>query len=104
MVGLALTAVAIVGKFAAGFVPVWVRASKTVIGVGMIPRGEVGLIFAQMGLTAGVLNAGTYSGLMLMVLVTTFIAPPLLRQLLTRGPTESAASDENLLAEMTTEA
>ena len=72
--------VAIVGKFAAGFAPVWIRANKTLIGVGMVPRGEVGLIFAQAGLTAGVLNAGTYSALMLMVLVTTFIAPPLLRQ------------------------
>ncbi|HTK51804.1 MAG TPA: cation:proton antiporter, partial [Gemmatimonadaceae bacterium] len=70
-VGVALTVVAIAGKFAAGWAPVWVRARKTVIGVGMIPRGEVGLIFAQTGLTAGVLNAGEYSALMLMVLVTT---------------------------------
>jgi len=106
IVGVALTAVAIVGKFAAGWAPVWVRARKTLIGVGMIPRGEVGLIFAQTGLAAGVLNAGEYSALMLMVLVTTFMAPPLLRRLLTRSAPESGRteSDESAVGEMTTEA
>ena len=102
VVGLALTGVAIVGKFAAGFAPFWIRANKTLIGVGMVPRGEVGLIFAQTGLTAGVLNAGTYSALMLMVLVTTFIAPPLLRQLIARGG--NADADPGAIVEMTTEA
>jgi len=106
IVGVALTAVAIVGKFAAGWAPVWVRARKTLIGVGMIPRGEVGLIFAQTGLAAGVLNAGEYSALMLMVLVTTFMAPPLLRRLLTRSAAERGRteSDESAVGEMTTEA
>jgi len=104
LVGLALTAVAILGKFAAGFAPIWIRANKTVIGVGMIPRGEVGLIFAQMGLTAGVLTAGTYSALMLMVLVTTFMAPPLLRQLLSKSSTAELDQESLAVAEMTTEA
>jgi len=106
IVGVALTAVAIVGKFAAGWAPVWVRARKTVIGVGMIPRGEVGLIFAQAGLAAGVLNAGEYSALMLMVLVTTFMAPPLLRRLLTKAAvtTVQPQLDESAVGEMTTEA
>ena len=102
LVGLALTAVAIAGKFVAGFAPVWVRANKTLIGVGMIPRGEVGLIFAQTGLTAGVLNGGDYSALMLMVLVTTFLAPPLLRVLAAR--TALADQEPGAIAEMTTEA
>ena len=106
IVGVALTAVAIVGKFAAGWAPVWVRARKTLIGVGMIPRGEVGLIFAQTGLAAGVLNAGEYSALMLMVLVTTFMAPPLLRRLLTKSApkTRQPQSDSSAVGEMTTEA
>jgi Kef-type K+ transport system membrane component KefB len=103
-VGLALTAVAIVGKFAAGYAPIWVRARKTVIGVGMIPRGEVGLIFAQTGLTAGVIDAGEYSALMLMVLVTTFISPPLLRRLLTKAAETGDEPDAGALVEMTTEA
>ena len=102
VVGLALTAVAIAGKFVAGYAPVWIRANKTLIGVGMIPRGEVGLIFAQTGLTAGVLNAGDYSALMLMVLITTFIAPPILRALASRAG--AADVDPGAVVEMTTEA
>lgn len=80
-VGLALIAVAIVAKMAAGYAPFWLKAKKSVIGVGMVPRGEVGLIFAQMGLTSGVLSVGIFSALTLMVMVTTFMAPPLLKVL-----------------------
>jgi Kef-type K+ transport system membrane component KefB len=47
----------------------------------MIPRGEVGLIFAQMGLAGGVLTPGLFSAVMVMVMVTTFLAPPLLKLL-----------------------
>jgi len=106
VIGLALTGVAVLGKLAAGYAPVWIRARKTLIGVGMIPRGEVGLIFAQTGLAAGVINAGEYSALMLMVLVTTFIAPPLLRQLITKAPAGPPGSqpDAGAVVEMTTEA
>jgi Kef-type K+ transport system membrane component KefB len=89
MIGGALIVAAIVGKFLAGFVPFWFKGKKSVIGVGMIPRGEVGLIFAQMGLTTGVLDKGLFSALTLMVMVTTFIAPPLLKVLFPptgRGP------------------
>ncbi|MGH7476954.1 MAG: cation:proton antiporter [Longimicrobiales bacterium] len=80
-VGGALIVVAIIGKMAAGYAPFWVPVKKSVIGVGMVPRGEVGLIFAQMGLTSGVLDVGLFSALTLMVMVTTFMAPPLLKAL-----------------------
>jgi len=76
MVGAALIACGIVGKVLAGFVPWWFRGNKLLVGVGMIPRGEVGLIFAQMGLAAGAVSAGDYGALMLMVLITTFVTPP----------------------------
>lgn len=85
LVGGALIVVAIVGKFLAGFAPFWFKGRKAVIGVGMIPRGEVGLIFAQMGRTSGVLDAGMFAALTLMVMVTTFIAPPLLKSMLEPG-------------------
>ena len=49
------------------------------IGFGMIPRGEVGLIFATIGLRNGVLDDDLYAALVLVVLVTTVITPPLLR-------------------------
>lgn len=81
-IGLALTAIGIIGKVAAGFV-VWQKGlRRTVIGVGMIPRGEVGLIFAQIGLSSKLITGGMYSAVALMVMLTTFIAPPLLRRLL----------------------
>ena len=67
---------------AAGFV-VWNKGLKRlVIGVGMIPRGEVGLIFAQIGLSAKLIDAGMYSAVALMVMLTTFVTPPVLRKLL----------------------
>lgn len=82
LIGLALTAVGVAGKFAAGFVVRKKSLRRTVIGVGMIPRGEVGLIFAQIGLSTKLLSAGLYSAVAVMVILTTFITPPLLRRLL----------------------
>lgn len=84
--GLVLTAVAIVGKLAAGYAAVGKGMKRTLIGIGMIPRGEVGLIFARMGLATGLLTAGLYSSVALMVVVTTFITPPLLRKFLPPHP------------------
>jgi Kef-type K+ transport system membrane component KefB len=76
--GGALIACGIAGKLAAGFVPGWFDGDHALVGIGMIPRGEVGLIFAQMGLTAGAITTGQYGAVMLMVLVTTFVTPPAL--------------------------
>ena len=76
--GLALFAVGVAGKVAAGYGPLWLRTRKLLIGVAMIPRGEVGLIFAQMGLATGALTPQLFSALTLMVLATTLITPPLL--------------------------
>jgi Kef-type K+ transport system membrane component KefB len=84
-IGLALTAIGIVGKVLAGYAALRKGLRRTVIGVGMIPRGEVGLIFAQIGLTTKLLNAGLYSAVALMVMITTLVTPPLLRVLLARG-------------------
>jgi Kef-type K+ transport system membrane component KefB len=68
----------IFGKVVAGFAPWWFRGDKLFVGIGMVPRGEVGLIFAQMGLASAAVGAGEYGALMLMVLVTTFVTPPAL--------------------------
>ncbi|MHB1035495.1 MAG: cation:proton antiporter [Pirellulales bacterium] len=81
-----LIVVAAIGKFLAGYGPFWLPTRKSVIGVGMIPRGEVGLIFAQMGLNTGVFDAGVFSAVTLTVMATTFMAPPLLKHLLSRVP------------------
>jgi Kef-type K+ transport system membrane component KefB len=92
LIGLLLTVVAIVGKLAAGYAVIGRPMRKIVIGVGMVPRGEVGLIFAQLGLTAGLLSAGLYSSVAMMVMVTTFVTPPLLRVLLPKQTPDEASA------------
>jgi Kef-type K+ transport system membrane component KefB len=86
LIGGTLSLVAVLGKLVSGYTPYWLRARKTMIGVAMIPRGEVGLIFAQMGLLTGTLDAGLFSAVVLMVMVTTFIAPPWLAAIAGRSP------------------
>ena len=80
-VALVLTLLAIVGKVAAGWAAPWAQFRRIVVGVGMIPRGEVGLIFADIGRRAGILNEAVFGAILLMVMATTFIAPPGLKLL-----------------------
>jgi len=83
--GLALFAIAVAGKVAAGWAAPWHKYNRLAVGVGMIPRGEVGLIFANMGLATGVLSRPLFGAIIIMVIATTFIAPPLLKWSFTRG-------------------
>jgi Kef-type K+ transport system membrane component KefB len=76
--GGALIVVAIAGKVLAGFAPWRFQGNKLLIGAAMVPRGEVGLIFAQMGLATGAITPELFGAIMLMVVVTTFVAPPML--------------------------
>ena len=78
ILALVLFIIAVIGKLVSGLGAYSLKANKLVIGIGMIPRGEVGLIFASMGLATGVLGSSDYSALTVMVMLTTFIAPPLL--------------------------
>ena len=103
LVGGTLILVGIAGKLAAGYAPVWFKGRKLIVGIGMVPRGEVGLIFAQMGLATGALTTGLFSALAMMVLVTTFLAPPLLRALFPPVPGRRKG-DAGSVAEITTEA
>lgn len=98
LLGGLLIVAAIAGKFAAGYAPFWFRGHKMVIGVGMIPRGEVGLIFAQKGLDSQAFTPQMFSAVALMVIVTTFLAPPLLKWLLT--PKGRKASDSHGIEEL----
>jgi len=76
-----LVAVAIVGKVASGLGVGWggEKLNRLAVGVGMIPRGEVGLVFAAAGSTSGALSEALDAGIVVMVILTTFLAPPLLR-------------------------
>lgn len=75
-----LIAVAIIGKVVTGFsVFGEPKINRLAIGVGMIPRGEVGLVFLGIGSATGVLSEPLEAAIILMVILTTFLAPPLLR-------------------------
>jgi len=83
-VALALTVVAIVGKLACGIGALEKDLKRLSIGIGMVPRGEVGLIFAGVGLTLSVagqrvVDEALFSAILVMVVVTTLITPPLLQ-------------------------
>jgi Kef-type K+ transport system membrane component KefB len=104
VVGSALIVVGIIGKMAAGYAPFWFKGDKRVVGVGMIPRGEVGLIFAQMGLEKGVFDAGLFGGVTLMVIATTFLAPPLLKALLSRKDGRRHEEDDEGIGDLVSEA
>ena len=70
-----LLLVALVGKFASGFFIREPRRSQVAIGLSMIPRGEVGLIFAQLGFSQGILNGELYAALLIVIALTT-MSPP----------------------------
>ena len=91
-IGVALIVCGIAGKMLAGYVPWWFRGRKLLVGSAMVPRGEVGLIFAQMGLSTGAIDAGVFGAIMLMVLVTTLISPPLLGGVARRASTGAFAT------------
>ncbi len=60
------------------------RKSALIVGIGMVPRGDVGIIVASLGRQAEVINQETYTLVILMVLLTSLIAPPLLAAMLSR--------------------
>ncbi len=72
---LALFAAAVVGKFAGALVIKETWGSRFIIGVAMVPRGEVGLIFAELGRESGVLENETYAALIIVIVLTTLLPP-----------------------------
>lgn len=77
-----LSVVALAGKIASGLGVRRGRANRLLVGVAMAPRGEVGLIFAGIGLSADILDSSTYGVLVAVVLVTTLVTSPWVRSLI----------------------
>jgi len=82
-VALAITVVAFVGKLVAGLGAG--KVNKWIVGWGMVPRGEVGLIFAAIGKGLGVISDSLFSVIVIMVILTTLLTPPILTVLLRRA-------------------
>ena len=81
IIAIALLIAAIVGKLLSGYVA-GKGVNRLAIGIGMMPRGEVGLIFASIGKTFNVISDELFASIVLMVIVTTLITPPLLKKTL----------------------
>ena len=90
-----ITALAVAGKFIGG---AWGarslgRKAAQIVGVGMVPRGEVGIIVATLGQNAGLFDARMFALLVAMSLLTSMIAPPILKRQLKDAPREHPAPD-----------
>ena len=93
-IGLAVgvTLLAIAGKLIAGGLAGWgmERRSMLIVGVGMVPRGEVGLIVAGLGLAMGAIDSRIFSVVVFMSIATTLVVPPFLKILCTPQPSAVA--------------
>ncbi len=89
LVALAVTVVAFVGKYVSGLFA-GKGVNRSLIGFGMVPRGEVGLIFASIGYGLGVVNDSVFSIIVIMVILTTLLTPPILTVMLKKMDKQGA--------------
>ncbi|WP_446351026.1 cation:proton antiporter [Coleofasciculus sp. F4-SAH-05] len=95
VIAVFLIGVAIIGKLITGWTFIGQpQINRLAIGVGMIPRGEVGLVFAGIGSASGVLSKPLEAAIIIMVILTTFLAPPFLRVAF-KGSPEAAEIEES---------
>jgi Kef-type K+ transport system membrane component KefB len=97
---LLLLAVAVLGKILGSGLGARLTGfgsrDSLIVGVGMIPRGEVGLITASLGYAAGLVSSTVYVQVVILVLATTLVTPPLLKMAFSRGATEAATGKTGL--------
>lgn len=94
LTAVGITAAAFAGKIIAGTVAG--RVNKWLVGWGMVPRGEVGLIFAAIGRQLGVITDQVFSVIVIMVILTTLLTPPILTFLLKRKGKETIQLQETV--------
>ena len=89
-----ITALAVVSKFVGAFLGAirQGRARALLVGWGMVPRGEVGIVVAGLGLAAGAIDSLTYTVVVGMAIITTLIVPPLLPSLVRRAEGDGSPS------------
>ena len=93
-IALLLTVIGVLTKALGGYLGAMGRGrwSAMTVGFGMVPRGEVGIVVANLGLAAGLLSAGLFSAIMVAVIATTVIAPYLLAWSIPRATLEETAA------------
>ena len=92
---LGITLLAIVTKFVGAFIGAIREGTPraTLVGWGMVPRGEVGIVVASLGLAAGAIGTQTYSVVVGMAILTTLVVPPLLPALVRRAERGTRSPD-----------
>ncbi|MFM7573420.1 MAG: cation:proton antiporter, partial [Snowella sp.] len=99
LIAVFLVLVAIAGKLVTGWTVFGQPGiNRAAIGVGMIPRGEVGLVFAGIGSASGILSKPLEVSIIIMVILTTFLAPPFLR--ITLGNTDTPDANSEVKKEL----
>jgi len=102
LLGMVL-AVAIVTKYVAGYVGAKMgklsKDSAHLIGVSFIPRGEVGIIVATIGLTSGVFTTPVFNVVILMALITSIMTPPLVAHAYRKMEKHRSAAFEDIFIE-----
>lgn len=88
-IALVITAVAVLGKLASGLAA-GRGMNRLLIGVGMVPRGEVGLIFAGIGRELGVVDDRLFAAIVIVVILTTLVTPPILSAVAKRAAPKAA--------------
>jgi len=82
---IVLTVVAVIGKIVGCYIPARLlkesHKDSLIIGIGMVPRGEVGMIVGMIGLTTGIFTQDIYTSIIIMCILTTLIVPPMLRKI-----------------------
>ena len=96
LAGGLISVLAIIGKLVSGLGVLSKGVDRRIVGVGMVPRGEVGLIFAALGATqlSAVVSGGDNAIVVLMVVVTTLLAPLILNRMLRQQPLGDESAEE----------
>jgi len=81
LLAVIITLTAVITKFVGCSIGAWgmSRREMAQVGVGMVPRGEVGIVVAQIGLGLGVIEQSFFASVLFMAVTTTLIAPPLIK-------------------------
>jgi Kef-type K+ transport system membrane component KefB len=105
VLALVITVLAVVTKFIGGGLGAWgmTRREMAQVGVGMIPRGEVGIVVAQIGLGMAAISQQFFASVLFMAVATTLIAPPLIKIFFAEDKDEDGMMDEFDVKDISTE-
>lgn len=96
VLAVVITILAVITKFIGGGLGAWGMSRREMmqVGVGMIPRGEVGIVVAQIGLGMAVISQQFFASVLFMAVATTLIAPPLIKIFFAEDKDKDGIMDE----------